>query len=127
MNTRIVATKNIKECGVVYGLVCPVTNNIVYIGQTIRPLKNRISGHRGTVAKRKSYTAPIQKWLFMMKRKRLLHSIRIEPIIDNVPIDNLRDVESHIIYTYGKVLPLLNATLIGVPNYASYKEIMKWY
>lgn len=51
---------------VIYCIVCPITQNVVYVGKTDKPLKNRISTHYCSKT-----NSPISKWMQRLRKKGL--------------------------------------------------------
>lgn len=63
----------------IYGLVCPLTKKVRYVGYTKFSLVYRLSGHLAE-AKKKS-TCHRHKWLRSLMRKNLLPSIKVLEIV----------------------------------------------
>jgi hypothetical protein len=71
--------------GTVYALVDPRDNRVRYVGATKKPLKVRLNGHMTNPARR------IRTWVDALAAGGLMP--RIEPITENVPMDDLWDLE----------------------------------
>lgn len=63
--------------GKIYALICPITSNIRYIGQTIRPLNRRLSSHKSN--KKSTYVA---NWFKKLDVLELMSDIKIITIED---------------------------------------------
>lgn len=50
----------------IYALICPFENRVVYVGQTMKTVKERVSGHWSNV---KSANYPYREWILRMRRE----------------------------------------------------------
>ncbi|MEN6621534.1 MAG: GIY-YIG nuclease family protein [Smithella sp.] len=89
----------------IYGLVCPKTNQIRYIGKSIRP-KERLMNHMNEVS-----NCHRSHWLQSLKKKGLKPSLRILQAFSDPPSDGWQKYERYWIQ-YGKEhgWPLTNNT-----------------
>lgn len=88
--------------GTVYVLIDPRGDTIRYVGQTTRPLSQRLSGHLST------RSVPVAEWVAELGALGLRPEIR--PIVENVANDRLLDVETEQIRAHFDAgWPLLNA------------------
>jgi hypothetical protein len=72
--------------GTVYGLVDPRTNQIRYVGETIRPLAERLTAHYG-----KSAAPRLRQWLVELREAGL--KPRIVPLREDIPEKHLLTAE----------------------------------
>jgi len=69
--------------GYIYALICPIKNNIVYIGQTTKSLEYRLKQHINETNKKVKNKKKLSKkceWLKIIIEKKLEKDIIIEPI-----------------------------------------------
>lgn len=90
----------------IYKLICPITNNVLYIGYTRTSLKKRLSAH---LSKRKNnYQTEVYKWYIKNNIKPLIYEV------EKVSEDNWQDREKYWISFYKKDFKLLNKANGGV-------------
>ena len=82
--------------GIIYGLICPITNNIRYVGQTTQKLNNRFIQHKTCSIKSKTH---LGNWLRKLKVLNLLNSLEIV-ILDKCSTDSLIERETYYINFY---------------------------
>lgn len=88
--------------GTVYVLVDPRGDTIRYVGQTTRPLSQRLSGHLS------SRGVPVAEWVAELRSLGLRPALH--PVVENVPNVRLLDVEAEQIRAHFDAgWPLLNA------------------
>ena len=92
--------------GTIYGLVCPVSGRIFYIGQTIKPLQVRLSQHKCT--KRKYKNPGIAEKMASLRSLGLFESVSIIAIEENVKAAMLLKREAYWISEIGKTESLCN-------------------
>jgi len=71
------------EFGYIYKLICPISNEVRYIGQTSYSLEHRLSGHiRKTVSKIKNNKRLTHKenWIKTIIEKNLIDYLVIEQV-----------------------------------------------
>ncbi len=69
------------ETGTVYGLFCPLTKGLRYIGSTKRPLKSRLAGHLSDYG-----IGDKHRWISELKKRKIQDKIEIEAIETDIPI-----------------------------------------
>ena len=84
-----------ENIGYIYGLKCPIREEIVYIGQTINKLSIRLNGHIGRVKTKIKYNRILNKKDCWIKKLILLNKEKeIEILlIEECSIDKLDDME----------------------------------
>lgn len=95
------------KTGTVYGLRCPVENRIIYVGQTVRPLQERLRRHRNSI-KKQSRKSALVMWLRSMSVKGLIDRVVIEPLKEHVEENMLIAHEAFFIHKIGETSRLLN-------------------
>lgn len=76
--------------GQVYGVQCPVTQAIVYVGATKKGVKNRMASHWRESRRDRSYNTPFIAWL------RLLPEMpNVVVLEDNIPLKYLSSMERY--------------------------------
>ncbi len=96
--------------GLIYSLICPLTNEIKYIGQTTQLLQSRLRGHIRDIDKSVNYK---NNWLKYIRKNGLLDKLKIE-IIEECDYNILNEREIYWINFYkGVGLKLTNSTLGG--------------
>lgn len=75
--------------GVIYGLICPLTNEVRYIGLTTQSLNKRLYKHLYEID---LHTSKKNSWLKKLRNLDLLSEIKIQ-LIEECNIDILNDRE----------------------------------
>lgn len=98
--------------GTIYGLICPIENRIVYIGQTAISLKNRLAVHKslGKKPKRKSKR---EIWLNNLHTQGILKNLSIISIEENIPLSKLTEAENKWIELYKLMGELYNSDKVN--------------
>lgn len=108
-----------KNIGYIYGLVCPVSNEIRYVGQTMNSTDYRFRRHLSNI-----YKSPSKKnsWLIGLDKKGMLDKVSIK-IIETVDIEVLDEREVFWISHYrSKTDKLTNITPGGKSGCRGYKH-----
>lgn len=96
--------------GVIYGLICPLTNEVRYIGLTTQSLNKRLYKHLYEID---SHTSKKNSWLKKLRNLDLLSEIKIQ-LIEECNIDILNDREVYWISEFkNKGYELTNMTIGG--------------
>lgn len=104
--------------GIIYALICPRTNYIFYIGQTIRKAKDRLNEHINQSLKSKSPTAK-EEFILDLINSNLKPTIKTLEI--NIPLKQINEREKYWVDYYTKQNVALTNILLN-PN----KPIYKW-
>lgn len=91
----------------IYGLICPKTKEIKYVGKTIQPLKQRLKGHLSVTDNDLTYRA---NWIRNLKKENLKPEIILLETCDD---NNWEEREMYWINYYSKLVTLTNYTKGG--------------
>lgn len=70
------------KCGSIYGILCPISRRIVYVGQTISSIEHRLSEHK-SASKKEFKRSSIQEWFSLLSdRHDKITAIELEPVYD---------------------------------------------
>ena len=84
--------------GIVYGLVCPIKNRVVYVGQTTKKLEYRLSAHKSPYNVTNSIYG---KWIESLRKRNKINKLTAVILEYNVPKSDLSRLEKyHIIQCY---------------------------
>jgi flagellar motor protein MotB/predicted GIY-YIG superfamily endonuclease len=107
--------------GYIYGLRCPLSKEIRYIGQTRRKLEDRLHGHK--YDRRDNYYKI--NWVKKLERLNLLEELKIE-LLEECAIEELNEKEKYWIKFYkDQGNKLVNCTNGGDTNYVVNPEVIK--
>ncbi len=95
--------------GTIYGLVCPVSKKVIYIGQTFSPLAKRLKEH--TILK--SGKSKYEKWMNAQIHAGRRKKINIVTIRANVYANDINDIEMYYIQYFSKSRELINTVNAG--------------
>lgn len=82
--------------GIIYGLICPITNTIRYVGQTTQVLNKRFIQHKTCSIKAKTY---LGSWLRKLKEMNLLEQLEII-VLERCAVEKLIERETYYITLY---------------------------
>lgn len=105
--------------GCIYGLICPISNKIRYIGQTKQKVKDRLRGHIYD----KRHNPHKVNWLNKLKKSNLLSELKIE-ILEECHTELLNEREQFWIEIF-KDNKLVNKTTGGDCNYRITEDVVK--
>lgn len=97
--------------GIIYGLICPISDEIRYIGQTIVPLNRRLTQHKCD----KRHNPHKINWINKLNKLGLLEKLKIE-LLEECDNELLNEREKYWIEKY-KDNKLVNLTNGGDTNY----------
>lgn len=106
-----------QKTGIIYALICPISGEVKYIGQTTRTLNKRFSGHlcealRVKETKERDLTYK-ENWLLKLKTLEKLNNIKKE-VLETCPVEILDEREIYWIKFYTeKGIKLTNLTTGG--------------
>ncbi len=104
--------------GFIYGLICPITNKIAYVGQTIGTLKARLKGHRNDIR----WNTYKSNWIKELRRENLIYELKII-LLEECSIDLMNEKEKYWVKYYIDLgYKLKNATDGGDCNYRIVSE-----
>lgn len=113
------------KTGFIYGLICPLTNEVKYIGLTTQKLSKRLYKHLYEID---LYTSKKNSWFKKLRNLGLLSEIKIE-LIEECDADILNNREVYWISEYKhKGCNLTNMTIggdVGSLGYKHTKEALK--
>lgn len=105
--------------GLIYCIICPIKNEIRYIGLTTTTIEKRFKKHIREIDKSKSYK---NNWLKTVRHSGLLNKLKIE-VIEEVSIDILNERERYWIQYYNDLnFNLTNTTPGGSVGSLGYKH-----
>lgn len=93
----------------IYGIVCPDTKNVVYVGLT-NNIKNRFRSH---LCSRSNIGRKLKEWLLGIDKRGLRGEIEIIPIEENINKPDVLRKEKEYILLYNNISPLLNGNKTG--------------
>jgi group I intron endonuclease len=105
--------------GCIYGLICPISNEIRYIGQTKQKIKDRLRGHIYD----KRHNQHKVNWLNKLKKLGFISALKIE-ILEECQIELLNEREQFWIEVF-KENKLVNKTTGGDCNYRITEDVIK--
>jgi hypothetical protein len=103
------------KIGYIYGLVCPIKNEIVYVGQTTYDLKYRLKSHLKETKTRITYDRYLskkQKWIKDLIDINKENDIKII-LLKECYIEELNKNEIYYIAEYKKINELVNTSIGG--------------
>ena len=101
-----------KSKGIIYKLICPISNEVRYIGQTIQSLNRRLYNHIYRVndkTEKKVSLTHKESWIRKLIIENKVDDLKIE-LIEEVCVDLLDEREKYWISHYGKLVKLTNST-----------------
>ena len=99
--------KKVHINGTVYGLICPIMERIVYVGQTVSPLSKRLCNHKNSKV-RKYTNIPIRLWVRALHYVHKINDVRIFLLEEDIPISDLNAREADWIRRYSETKTMLN-------------------
>ena len=103
--------------GLIYCLKCPKSNEIRYIGQTVRTIEKRLKEHKYKIEKRNNKR---NSWLNHLRNEGLIENLEIL-LLGEYGVDVINDMETKwILYYLNEGCDLTNTILKG--GFGGYKE-----
>ena len=98
--------------GTIYGLICPIENKVLYVGQTFKSLEKRLCEHKAP--KQCWRKSRLNLWLTQLHEQGQIKNLNIVPLESNVCESIIDEREMFAINLFLKSRPLMNTKGTGI-------------